>query len=673
MKSGDPWCELSKVEDLYFLHLSDLHISGCLNRTLYKLLEDIGLQLRNVRYLIIVVTGDFACAGDVSGATDLIVFFFQKIRDVIPGNCAILDIELTPGNHDVGRPEKKNGYNAKTYRYTNNDYMELEHKIRQVFASRISGAIKRYAKGTSAITVLQYGVHKLCILNVDSSWFATREELIKRIRSEYGKNSIHVTKHQEKIVNSIIKQTEVAAKAQRLYLNRQYKRLQRRHLKFDLIIAISHFPITWMLKSCEQSIRGFLEYRGMSDVDIWMCGHVHNAQLYFNNEDNRSTTMLMTGIGRPDYEIRPSKGVRQRVNDTYQLQRYSIYQMSHERNVCSVQVRVSKRGEDFVRDDKFYRSSLSAQYNYLCLPLKTDVPGGFIRLNSFDNKDSKGLYVDYDTLSGIKEIGQRMVVFNERMQREMAEQFALILWILKDSRQFSNGLILRNLVAGFTGVPAKFNETWKHACLYVIRNLNLFREFLVVLSSALIEVFTQYILEEMPIESDYIDNKEFQAIGWRVHFRKYVGDLSSDHKVILNDELRTITTTVKDQNAKVLPWGGLIEGAMRHKDKCLINSVANIPNHIPTKWSDFLTAVPIFDGNIEELKLYNGKTAQRPIISFAVSMKISNYAESVVASKVLYLLEFFNINYVISRMIQSYFQFFSFDKKDIYKIIKGVE
>ena len=666
---------LTKVEDLYFLHLSDIHIAKCLNRTLYKLVDDIAIQLKNVRYLIIVVTGDLACAGAVEDAADLIVFFFEKIRDSIPGNCQVLDVELTPGNHDVKRPEEKNKYNNKTYRYINDEYLALAERIRNIFRPQNKFQLKRCSRKTSGITVLQYGVHNICIVRVDSSWFATRDELCQRLFKKSVAKQDALTVRQSKIIDSIMRQMEVAATAQSRYLKRHYEVLLKKFKRFDLTIAISHYPITWMLKSCEQSVRGFLEYSGMSDVDIWMCGHTHTAQMYFNNENNRSTTMLMTGIGRPDYECQDKSYKRQdRVNnDSYQLQRYSIYQISHERNICSVLVRVSKRGGSFLRDDKFYQSKLSYDYNYLCLPLKTEIPGGFIRLNSFDDREAKGLYVDYPVLSSVKEIGQRMVVFNERMQKEMAEQFEFLRFILNLTRGYSDKFILQKFINSYTGFQDDLNRRWKVACSRAIIKLNLFKEFLDVLGSNLIEVFTQNSLFELPWRSEYAENKDFQSIGWRVHFRRYEGKVSSDRKVILDDVFTAITNTGDAAYAKVVPWGGLISGAMKHEKHCLIHSAANICNHIPTGWSDFLTAVPIFGGNVIDLELLDNNCPKRPLLTFAISMKISRYEESVIASKMLYILEFFNINYVVSRIIQAYFAFFGFENHDIQKIIRRVQ
>ena len=660
-----------KVEDLYFLHLSDLHIATSLNRTLYKLIDDIAIQLRNVRSLVIIVTGDLACTGKVADSTDLIVFFFECLRDKIPGSCRVLDVVITPGNHDVIRPEDMPGFNGGSYRYDSKEYEVLEKRIMRIFADGTQTKIRRSRNHTTGIEVLEYGIHTICIINVDSSWFATRDELNQRIKGKSKNKKSTLTRKQQKIVDNIIDNVLKATKAQNRYLRLEYNKLQQEYKKFDLTIVVSHYPITWMVRNVEQTLHDFLANAGLPPVDIWMCGHSHDTQMYFNTENNQSTTMLMTGIGRPDYENHLKRTKGHNSNERFQLQRYSIYQISFERNVCSVQVRVSKRGGLFDRDGEFYKSENTRKYNYLCLPLKTEVPGGFIRLNSLADEDSKGLYVDYSTLSGIEEIGQRTVVFSERMREEFNFLLDFLLQVIVANGRYKQEYIAKRFLACYSLPGHIGSERLKCECLRTIIDFGLFKEYLFYLASNIIESFTGDLVE-LPDDSEYTKDVAFTAIGWRVHFRKYQGHMSLDKCVILNDEYVGIVSAGASGKVKVLPWGGLLQGAMKHNNKCLIRSAANIPNHIPTGWSDFLTAIPIFDGNCRTMQLSDGTKVVRPILTFAISMRIRSYEQSVVASKILYMMEFFRINFVISRIIQSFFQFFGFAGSEIDRVLENL-
>ena len=636
------------IEDLYILHLSDLHIGKCLNKPLYRLIDDVETMLRNVKHLVIVVTGDFACGGKVSESSELILFFFQMLKNHIPASCRVEGVVLTPGNHDVVRPDRSNVYHNQTYKHDSSDYDRLVKSIRHVFLKDKDAHEVRFGVRRYGVTRIDCGYHKVVFVSFDTSWHAKMEELQARIAADYKNIS---DKRRDALANQIFEATKRYAEKQSRAIAKMYKKCTGRK---DLTIAISHFPLTWMVDNY-QRIRDFLYEKGLKGVDIWLCGHAHAAQLYYNTDNYQSTTMLMTGIGRSDYKKNDSEvGVG---GKKVQLQRYSLYQISFERNVCSVQVRKSKFGREFERDGEFYVPE-DDRYNFSCLPLRSHVPGGFIRLNAASKGDAKGLFVDYTALEGLRDIGLRMVIFNERIGREIEKQTLLLKYGLC-SRGYSSKIVEERLLTRKFGWQVDYGPRWRKNCTDCVISNDMFRDFLKMIGGALIEVFTRSSIVEMPDKVPYAQINAFEKIGWRVHFRIYRGEPSRHSNVIISDEYVDCVRMDDSRPAKIVPWGGLLERAFGTDDKCLIYSVAGVDNHIPTGWSDFMTAIPVFKGNEKQIVLNRGKNLQkdiqnRPLLTYAVSMKISNHEEAIVASRMLYILEYLQLNHVVSRQIQSF-------------------
>lgn len=643
-----------KVEDVAILHLSDLHIHEVLNRTLYRLLEDIKNQLLSIRKLIIVVTGDLACASKVSEASDLIVFFFRELKIRIPSSCAVIDVEITPGNHDVKRPLKSNRYNGNTYKFNNEAYRALGRRIYDVFGIR-----KRF---DSPLTLVKCGQKKICFLRVDSSWHTTENELFQWMAKEDGNLDSKVLRRRygrhAKIASTTI---EKCARRQAERLRKIYEQCVKDYSP-SLTIAFSHFPLTWLAKSGNRSVKSFLAENGLAGVDIWMCGHTHAAQMFYNNDNNHATTMLMTGVGRPDYE-----GIAVK-DEKVQLQRYSIYLLSFERNVCSVQVRSSRRGGGFGIDDEFRSSDAKERgYSYSCLPLKSDVPGGYIRLHAAEQKDAKGMFIDGQTLDTLQAVSSRMNYLNDLIRADQFELYDFFADFLVCHRRWTERTIRFRFMKSYAIPGACFGRCWKQDCTAAMLECDLFKAFLKCLGGRIVEAFTK-MSDFCGGGDNYVEAESFKEIGWRVHFRKYCGRLSIDQQAVLDDQYVTCVSTKMLEPGKKLPWGGVLEKAMNQKDGVLVFSVANVANHIPTKWSDFLSAIPLFAENECAMnRTIEGETVKevRPLLSYAISMRLSNYGESVAASKLLYILEYLKINTLVSRAISDFLHLLDVDVKAI--------
>lgn len=648
-----------KIEDITILHLSDLHIGTSLNKTLYDLLDDVEIQLRHAKNLIIVVTGDFANEAQISEASESIVYFFEELKKRVPAGCKIVDIELTPGNHDVKRPLRSNKYNSKTYKFKSDEYNILARQIYALF---------RVKKDASGVTVVRVGNKKICFLSIDSSWYASKGEIEGWLSEELEIKKEQLSKASRSAAQNIRDQIVKRSKALSRKLVDRYRCCKVRQ-RPSLTIALSHFPLTWMLRDSSQLAHEFLAENGLDGVDIWLCGHAHIAQMSYTNDNNKSTVMLMTGVGRPDYN---------KDHDTrYLLQRYSLYQMSFERNVCSINVRVSKCGEGFGWDDQFALSRYTHEISDMpCLPLQSSITGGYISLNTSEGYSPKKMFVDGPALKTLRAIFERMVTFRIDMQHDINELYGIIRDLIAQEGCYDPKTIDKRMLESVNGINRCFGIKWKETITRIVIDNRIFIDLLQSIVGRIIESFTSDCRVNQSGLDTYICSDVFRNVDWRVHFRKYIGELSKDQKFIINDKY--VTSVVNDdQVAKELPWGGVVKATMLQNEKSLVFSVSNVENHIPTQWSDFLTAIPILrnDDNVLDFKLLssNGnvksRKESRPLLTYAISMKISRYDESVLASKVLYLLEYCKINQVVSQIIQSFFDGLDIDTR---KVIRSI-
>lgn len=99
---------MSYNEDIYILHLSDLHIRNenrgnmpgvFYSNALQRLIEDISKQIKNKENVVIVISGDIIDQGKYSKHKPAAIKFFQDLR--VATDKKICDIIIVPGNHDI--------------------------------------------------------------------------------------------------------------------------------------------------------------------------------------------------------------------------------------------------------------------------------------------------------------------------------------------------------------------------------------------------------------------------------------------------------------------------------------------------------------------------------------------------------------------------------------------
>lgn len=643
-------------EDLYILHLSDLHISnGNLLHAHRCLINDVQKQLHGVKRMAVVISGDIVEQGDYSEENIKVVKeFFRNLKSVIPSDCDLAAVEVVPGNHEPVLPVKSNGFNDGTYRAVYDKYEELKAAILKSFDFQV------YDKN-NCTTQIGYHDRSICFIRVDTSWTKSESEIVEDIQKDIRKHPTLKMEAEElkeatgKIIDAMQERVDGQKKFDSKSFSKAVSDCEAQGRPIVCTIAVSHYPITWLLSVPYEKIRDLLFDRGLPDVNIWLCGHAHQAQLYFNNDDAKSTLMLMTGVGR-------------RTSSRYQ-HRYSIYRLNLERNTIGVKIRSIGTGvlDQFDTDTELF-GNLRRGCDYFPFPLVYNQAGAFHRLNSPRTGGGENILLDRDTVSVFREVSLRTGVLFARLKVIVQDELhEFEEGMLKDDHQ--DRKLTHDILMAENETDIKEDITqWKETALLVIKKHKIVEHLLELIASETEEVFTKHVAETgLVVEDSYVSNSAFKSIDWRVHFRKYTapkdGVFSSDCDVYSAISLSDA------HKPKDVPFTGTIEAATKTKERLVVKSVSGVENPVRTDWSDFLTGIPNFADNKIEFKVGMG-TIERPLLTYGISVRYESHDSCLCASRILFGMDFAMLNRCLTYAL---FDFTRRIKCDFEKMITQME
>ena len=105
-----------------------------------------------------------------------------------------------------------------------------------------------------------------------------------------------------------------------------------------------------------------------------------------------------------------------------------------------------------------------------------------------------------------------------------------------------------------------------------------------------------------------------------------------------------------------MKYGDLIEAAY-NTQRSLIYSVNKdfCKNKLKDKWTNFLTVVPLFEGNDFKRKYADSVYKQYPFITFGVTVNSEKF------NSILYCMDYFLINKMLEEIINTYIRIFRID------------
>lgn len=583
-----------KPQDIHILHLSDLHFEKEISRPVFDVvLNDIKDQLGTVERLVVVVTGDIISQAAFGKNAKNAISFFRRLKSKVPKNSLEL-IEIVPGNHDFERPKIVNEFNKGNFSPDYSGFRSLSEKI--------YGAMGFCPKDRYGVSCVEYCESIISFVRVDTSSILSIEDMEKEIRKNIKEENAQG--YSDEVIRGIIskRQSKINEdiECQKKAILKEYGKVVRKVSRRSPLVtfALSHYPLSWLNETGHEKLKETLFERGLEFVDVWLCGHLHDAQLYYTNDNGRQTAMLMSGIGRKE--------------NPQDLLRYSIYTISPLRNVCEVQIRVF--ADERLDEDRCSHKSL---------PLKAKSIGSVIPLNHANTLAKMGYYVDESTLDLLRFVSSRMIEFDRRLG-ELLDEY-------------------KNLPE----IKEKFGE--------VLR----------VISSNILYHFSPTYIKGKVEFPNFNQRNSVTAAKWRVHFRK----IKIDYKkrlVAPNANVYVPICPWTEQIPRPARWDTLIRAAYRHEKKSLVSSANKDVDQMDTSWDEFLTAVPNVSGN--SVQMDSGES--RPLLVFGISVAGDNYESTVVACRTLYLLEYFDVNEVVSHWIEKYLKLSGLCLKDCLEGLK---
>lgn len=606
-------------DSIDILHLSDLHLLGeNLSDRYDLLLNDISDQTSGLKNIVIVVTGDIASYGKVKDSEGSILAFFTKLKGAIKAK--VLDVELVPGNHDIDR----NFFlTTEDYESAVAEYANLAKRICRIFRVKkngldVYGASRIQCKGRS-----------ICFLRLDTSWYLSEREFKDIVQSKFEKgmeNPVEIEKKWPIFRNCRIRRVSEYQRKQMIAVNDvlacyKTKAYSEKH-PVGLVIALAHHPLSWLVKTSCQSYADYLAEIGIPDVNIWMCGHAHDVKLHYDNDDNRSTVVLMTGVGNDE---------RMRA-----YHRYSIYHLSLPRNICSILVRASMCGRPFEDDRTLLPTETSPQTRHFCYPLETRAPGSIVQLNTDSANPRRELFVDQRVVALMQILSNRLFVLQDRLQT-----------------------VLRGHVIRWRRARWDSERQRRIGSIAPLLRFQLFLDFLGQVTNEIVAVLLMQADtdDDRAMRTLRFDGKDKIGLtGWRAHFR--VCGMAVVPLRMRYDTYRCVAKTAQKilwgrkknmSGMHDMEWNTLIRAASSHQRRSLVRSANDRPVSKKTSWDDYLTSIPQCNGNC-----FKYRDEERPILTFGLSAKSRNFASAIVASRILYILEFFGLNRLVSLTIGGY-------------------
>lgn len=606
--------------DFNILHLSDLHIRDTmpLQPNLEKLLSDIEEQIQNIHKIIVVVTGDIVDQGKYNEKSESNVKeFFLRLKEIL--NDKFASLLIVPGNHDRVQcnssniiieklREKKDvidnmtsedwNYHLLSYK----KFLSLEDDIYSIF----------YPNNMLPIEHIQtYGVEKyvnnesvILFIKIDTAWCS--------LGGKQDKRNLHIT----------LSQLES--------LKDEYQKIKKEESNRKILtIALLHHPINWLTESDEELLYSYFINEDFLNVDVVLCGHVHDIEINNMYSTFHQITTLLTGIGwKEDTPLEKRNG-----------HRYSIYVFNLRRNSCEAIVRKTDSNGHFDIDRDFLPDKNSKDIGKLSIPiiLKNNYPYIEIPVYSDKGLNNIPLFIDKSILTNINNYSWKLseLMSNMKEQLFLYKQQALYDFTFTGSKTKS-AKSKEDLKQYFdSGEPSEearkvlsFHENQK----WIYTN---FSNYLYEICNCFINLFKIYFKKSEDL---------------RIFFRYYNFKDNSSHKYvqICQQSKSNIEGENKGKNdARDVDYNGLIEKAHKMKTPLVFSSNIWYNNLEPPKWNNFITIVPIFS-EYEYIK----KNKKYPVITCAISIK------STTKEPFLDILNYIKIQNILNNIIASYLKTF---------------
>lgn len=639
------------MNDIVILHLSDLHIDSSspnYSRLLKGLIKDIKREITLVpdKSVVITVTGDIIHKGDKK-AVPVAIRFFEDLYQVVKEKVVI--IYIVPGNHDKFRTEENKflipayrtiglsgeskfnkeffkafwKYQEETYGDDKGSgYLELTKRIYEIFGiTNIEN--RKYINNTFGVDVVEVLGKKYCFVMLNTGWSCIDEDDTRQL---------------------------ILGEFQIDEIKRQYHNLVDNLLDegIELTLVLGHHPIGALLGKEEDRIFSEMISFEELNANAYLCGHTHDRTVINWVNNRHSINTFMTGIGWPEN------------NSGYHIgaHTYSMYVFNIDANSIDIYVRSTDDGGDFSPDFRIYTNTEHKSNKKIIFPIKAEKAQTYISLGAGPERSSKAYYISDEFMKYIGEyvlrIGQfrqsaGMMIEGDKNELydniQCSDEYEEIVYgIETDGNETSSDEILYNYL--FADIWTEKENEFVDMIINKIFSDCIDIRFNMFLGSLqrLCQKLQKILLYDKLQNGDIV----------RIHFR-YLADRNSFLYLKLCVSFpEQIDPT--DYDLSQIKYGDLIDAAYK-TGKGLIYSVNKdfCSSKLKDKWTNFLTVVPLFDGNNYKRNYSESSHRDYPYITFGVTVNSDKF------NPVLYCMDYFSINVMLEEIINTYIHIFKID------------
>lgn len=652
------------MNDLSVLHISDLHIEGGrerYSRLLESLIKDIKKQVSIIEEgkLVIVVTGDIIHKGDKSAVIPAYKFFEDLQRAI---GDKVIKIYIVPGNHDKKRTEE-NKFLVDAYRSMCRFSFGRERKPAEHFGDEFFSSFWRYhiesyqEEHGSGYLELTQKVYQL---------FGMSEDEVKNseyITDTFGVDVIKINgrKYNFVLLNTSWSCIDDDDNRNMIFGTFQLKRIEQQFQKYvvemdddirGLTIVLGHHPIDTFIGEEEDRLFANMISFEMLDADVYMCGHTHDKAV-INWSNNRHTiNTLVSGIGWPE---RAEDARSNHVGD----HTYSIYIFNMDANSVDVFVRGTGFDGKFIPEFKIYTTESEMDSKKIVFPIRSKQAQAHFALSAVEPDVAKTYFMSNSLLQFLRDyalhIGQFCGIMTDEMNNDRNYVYDDIIYEESDTENGidvdskavydENGDIdeeLYNYLFRFgdiNGIPQNVKEYFsKYRC-----SINgMFLGFLQKMCAKIIQVF---------VGDDIRDGEIIRA-----HFR-YLVDKRSFLYRRLCMSFNDITVLHDNNDVSEMKYSDLIKSSFELQKGLVYDANMGVcENKLKNKWKNFITIVPIFDGNKYTKRMPTGRNAKEyPYITFGLTTNTNRF------NWLFYCMDYFSIKTVLEEIIEQYVQLFDID------------
>lgn len=608
--------------DFSILHLSDLHIverDDSYSQGLRNLIDDVNKQCKNLKHIVLVITGDLIDKANYNDSTfNISKKFFEDLYSIIGSR--VIGVEISPGNHDKERSEinrrlvnenrlssdisEIDKKNWEYYLVSYKKYIELLNYIKRLF-----NANSKIIRNTYYVDHVNMKNYDILFINMDTSW------------SSFG--------------GSEDKRKLCIEKNQLIYLKEEYQKILRSLNNPHITIMTAHHPLSWLKESDEAYIKPWLLNSEYFNIDFYLCGHTHDRQIQSVVDMHSSYNTLVTGFGWGEKDPSEEKDKH----------RYSIYNLSIKNNSCEIIIR--KTCTDGIFDDDndvlFTEEEKESKKKYF--PIKPLYNRASIRIPVYVNNTVKHefIFVDNNILEKTRKITEIFIDVSNHMS-QFQSMHIRDFFVKYELNKKSKGTIIKQEVYDSYFYKNSINK----------EVLNLFSDIKNI--KIIHENFISF-LRELCGYLVYGLKSSFPAIKYiRLHFRKYYRTDNDDELYIAFCQATGESTDCPD--IRDVTYKGMIQIAFDHNTSFVYIHNSDFNSLPQRKYENFITMAPNIYQNTYIVP-FKKPEIKRPYISAALSITCD------VESNILDILNYLGIGQFIFRLVFDYVSLFKIDLKKI--------